>query len=397
MRATAYDNACLPSPEQLQELLKQRRTVRRFSKRKLHRRLIAEIAGYAAYAPTNNYHLRLVAIDDPALLETLYAVARKVTARLYNLYFRSDVVFSVLSTMTPKVDVKTRIKLARAVAEGEALEQPPAAMVFVVGDRRVLLSEASAQYALYNIILYALTNGIGSRINAAGQVVFDRNRKIRRQLGLERQEHVLGAVELGYPGVRFRNKVDGKALPLQWNGAMELQGKNTEAQQRLSSQKGVGSVMKHRVRSMGLAFLGLIIITSWWFISNNERASAHPEEGVIDVWVTWGDNPATLQAFFDRYDQPVRVRTGLKYDRAMKALAGSNPPDLMILSTREPVQWAYEGGLILPVDTLNAAEGIAMADFLSRAAGTVRRAGWSHYLYATGWQCRSSVLEQGPV
>jgi len=240
VRATAYDNACLPSPEQLQELLKQRRTVRRFSKRKLHRRLIAEIAGYAAYAPTNNYHLRLVTIDDPALLETLYAVARKVTARLYNLYFRSDVVFSVLSTMTPKVDVKTRIKLARAVAEGEALEQPPAAMVFVVGDRRVLLSEASAQYALYNIILYALTKGIGSRINAAGQVVFDRNRKIRRQLGLERQEHVLGAVELGYSGVRFRNKVDGKALPLQWNGAMELQGKNTEAQQRLSSQKGVG-------------------------------------------------------------------------------------------------------------------------------------------------------------
>jgi len=114
---------------------------------------------------------------------------------------------------------------------------------------------------------------------------------------------------------------------------------------------------------MGLAFLGLIIITSWWFISNNERASAHPEEGVIDVWVTWGDNPATLQAFFDRYDQPVRVRTGLKYDRAMKALAGSNPPDLMILSTREPVQWAYEEGLILPVDTLNAAERIAMADF----------------------------------
>ena len=48
----------LPTPEQIDELLKQRRSVRRFKERKVERPLLEEIIGYGIYAPTNNYHLR---------------------------------------------------------------------------------------------------------------------------------------------------------------------------------------------------------------------------------------------------------------------------------------------------------------------------------------------------
>jgi hypothetical protein len=39
---------------------------------------------------------------------------------------------------------------------------------------------------------------------------------VRRRLGLGRHERILGQLDLGYPAVRFRNKVRGKALPVTW-------------------------------------------------------------------------------------------------------------------------------------------------------------------------------------
>ena len=38
-----------------------------------------------------------------------------------------------------------------------------------------------------------------------------------RSLGTD-LEHILAMVELGYPAVRFRNKVEGKTLSIAWNG-----------------------------------------------------------------------------------------------------------------------------------------------------------------------------------
>ena len=87
----------------------------------------------------------------------------------------------------------------------------------IVSDRRVALSVESAQYALYNMILYGQALGIGSRLKGTGQTFLDRSKAARKHLGLHKHEHILGMLELGYPAVRFRNKVMGKELPIQWN------------------------------------------------------------------------------------------------------------------------------------------------------------------------------------
>lgn len=68
------------------------------------------------------------------------------------------------------------------------------------------------------MILYAQARGIGSRINAGGPITLDRSRVARRHLGLGKREHVLATLELGYPAVRFRNKAEGKTMPVVWNG-----------------------------------------------------------------------------------------------------------------------------------------------------------------------------------
>jgi nitroreductase/Pyruvate/2-oxoacid:ferredoxin oxidoreductase delta subunit len=214
----AYDDSRLPSPEALTELFKERRTVRYFKPRQIDRALVEEIVSFGIYAPTNNYALKAVVVDDPAIIEALDAVVMRFVRWIYGLFYRSELTFRVVSALTPAVDAKGRVKMARGLARGRASETLPAAIVFVVGDRRILMSEASAQYALYNMILYAQARGIGSRINAGGPISLDRSRVARSRLGLERREHILATLELGYPAVRFRNKVEGRAMPIVWNG-----------------------------------------------------------------------------------------------------------------------------------------------------------------------------------
>lgn len=218
IQAEPYDKDRLPAPDQLLELLKQRRTVRRFRTRPLERKLIEEIAGVGIYAPTNNYDLRAIAVDDPDLMELFDRVIMQYSKRTYNLFFKTSLGFTVFSAISPKVNPKLKVKMQNGLELGTSMPTRPAAILFIVGDDRVLFSEASAQYALYNTILYAQIKGVGSRINAAGPLTLDRNKSVRSALGLARNSHILAMLELGYPAVRFRNKVEGKKMPLQWNG-----------------------------------------------------------------------------------------------------------------------------------------------------------------------------------
>jgi nitroreductase/NAD-dependent dihydropyrimidine dehydrogenase PreA subunit len=214
----AYDPDRLPSAEQLAELFKQRRTVRRFKETRIDRALLAEVVGTAIHAPTNNYDLQAIVVDDPAILETLDAIIMRFVTWTYNLLYRPTLVFNLVRTMTPAIGPKTRVKMKHGLEAGKSFDTLPAALVLVVGDRRIILSEASAQYALYNMILYAQARGIGSRINGGIPLTLDRSRRARKRLGLQKHEHILAALELGYPAVRFRNKVEGKTMPIAWNG-----------------------------------------------------------------------------------------------------------------------------------------------------------------------------------
>ncbi len=212
-----YNERRLPTPEQLDELFKERRTIRFFKEDKIDRTVLEEIVGYGIYAPTNNYALRAIVVDDQATIEELDRIILRFVSKIYNLFFRSRIVFNLLRRITPIADPKDRVKMESTLEKGSTFDTPPAAIVFVVGDRRIALSEASAQYALYNMILYAQVRGIGSRLKGSGQIVLDRNKSARELLALQRHEHILGTLELGYPAVRFRNKVEGKTLPIRWN------------------------------------------------------------------------------------------------------------------------------------------------------------------------------------
>jgi len=213
----AYDKARLPSPEQLDELFKERRTIRFFKKDRVDRALLEEIVGYGIYAPTNNYDLRAILVDDQEIIEVLDRLLMQFVSRTYKVVFKPKIVFNLIRRITPALDPKDKVKMENALERGYAFHRPPA-IVFIVGDKRIALSEASAQYALYNMILYAQAKGIGSSLWGSAQIFLDRNKAARERLGLQKYEHILGALGLGYPAVKFANKVAGKTLSIQWNG-----------------------------------------------------------------------------------------------------------------------------------------------------------------------------------
>ncbi|MGD9375028.1 MAG: nitroreductase family protein [Anaerolineae bacterium] len=208
------DERRLPTAGQLDELFKQRHSIRFFKADRIDRSLLQEIVSCGVYAPTNNHDLRVVVVDDREAIEALEGIAVRFNARIYRLFFRSGLVFGVLRRFVPDVNAKVRAKLE--TRRHDRLN--PAAMVFVVGDPRIALSEASAQAALDVMTFYAQMQGIGSCLWGAGTMILNRNRKVRRKLGLRGPERILGILLLGYPSIKFGNNVVGRAMPVVWNG-----------------------------------------------------------------------------------------------------------------------------------------------------------------------------------
>jgi multiple sugar transport system substrate-binding protein len=90
------------------------------------------------------------------------------------------------------------------------------------------------------------------------------------------------------------------------------------------------------------------------------------EEGVLRVWVTWGDDRDQIQPLFDRYtqetDQQVKVASRVRLDQLEDALDSDTPPDIVILSNNAPVASYYRQGYIEPLDNWIEAANIDMAD-----------------------------------
>lgn len=210
----SYERSLLPSPRQLDELFKERRSIRFFKVDRVDRSLIEEIVGYGIYAPTNNHKLRVVVVDDVVITAELERIAVRSNSRFYRIFFKPKIVYGLLSRITPAVNPQVKIKLEKRMHDTFR----PAAMVFVVGDRRIAFSEASAQAALDLMALYAHVRGVGSCLWGAGRIIFNRSKTIKQRLGLHKREHILGILLLGYPAVRFRNKVEGRTMSIQWNG-----------------------------------------------------------------------------------------------------------------------------------------------------------------------------------
>ncbi len=217
----AFAADLLPTAPQIEELLAERRTVRAFTDEPVDRAVVEEIVSWGAYAPTHNFHLRCVAVDDPRVIAAVDRAAVRFSALVYRLIFRPAPVRWLVSACPPAVRQefsKALPKLQAVVRRGRGYESLPPVLVCVVGDRRTPLSLESAQYALYNMALVAQVRGLGCRNLVGNLMIFNRSRELRVMLGLTRAERIFALAGFGHPAVRFRNKVVGRAMSTRWVG-----------------------------------------------------------------------------------------------------------------------------------------------------------------------------------
>jgi nitroreductase/NAD-dependent dihydropyrimidine dehydrogenase PreA subunit len=224
----AFERQRLPKAEQLDELFRERRSIRRFKRDKIDRALLEEIALYGGYAPTHAFSLRAIIVDDgdliAALDQTIVGNCRWIHRLVYQLK-----VGEILAAWFGYADEmkKARPKIEATLRQDHAFHSMPTAFIFVVGDKNVPLSEASAQYALANMMYYAQVKGVGTCLWANGPIFIDKHRLARRQLGIGPKERIFGAMYMGYPAARFSNKVAGKKMNIQWNGAIGIREETT--------------------------------------------------------------------------------------------------------------------------------------------------------------------------
>jgi nitroreductase len=213
----AFDEARMPSPEQIDEMFKQRRSIRTYKRDKIDRALLEEIVTYGIYAPTHNYGFRAIVVDDEEVIEALDRILMRFLSIVYNVAYRPEIVGALAGLMGFSEEYSLgKPKIENSLKRGSAFHHP-AAIVFIVGDRRIPLSVDSAQYYLANMTFYAQAKGVASCLWGNGPIFMDRSPAARRRLGLRRPDRIFGALFLGYPAVRFRNKVEGRRMTIQWN------------------------------------------------------------------------------------------------------------------------------------------------------------------------------------
>jgi nitroreductase len=216
----SFDKTNYPSPIQLDELFKERRTIRDFKQDKIDRAILEQIVSYASYAPTHNFNFRTIVIDDPEIIRKVETAIYRFTTRLYRFLYKPKAIHWMVKFFAPKSEfeyLKAKPKLEKSIERGKAFKTAPAAIVMIVGEKRIPLSLESAQYALYNIDLYAQTLGLGCRNLVGNQMILNRNKSLRKLIKIGKNEKVYGTIALGYPSVRFKNKIIGKRMPIQWN------------------------------------------------------------------------------------------------------------------------------------------------------------------------------------
>jgi nitroreductase/Pyruvate/2-oxoacid:ferredoxin oxidoreductase delta subunit len=209
----------LPSAEQLDELFGTRHSIRHFRKAKIDRALLSEIVDAGAYAPTEDFHLRVIAVDDEEIIAQIDRFLFELTVKIYRRFFKLKLIGELAKlTGFSHTYQRTASKLQHVIERGHALGTLPAAFLFVVGDKRLPLSRDSAQHALANMTYAAWARHVGSCLSGNGPMYLDNDTTIRKRLGLAKRQNILGALMLGYPELKFSNRVMGKTLPIDWNG-----------------------------------------------------------------------------------------------------------------------------------------------------------------------------------
>jgi len=214
-----------PSPETLELLLRERRSIRLYEKTPIPQDILRQILGAGKHAPTgrNSQNVRYVVLQSPDEIEQL----RKMTLDFYEKLFskiKSPLGAFVLSLIAGRRIVESlreslpKMEYARKLIEQgkDCLFYHAPVVVIAHAESWDTCSAFNCSTALYNCSLMAQTLGVGCCFNGYLVSAVNHDRKIKRWLNVPHDHLSFAAMTLGYQKITFQALIERTSPMVQW-------------------------------------------------------------------------------------------------------------------------------------------------------------------------------------
>jgi nitroreductase/NAD-dependent dihydropyrimidine dehydrogenase PreA subunit len=205
------------SAEDFVELLRRRRSIKAFKDVAVPRTTLQDIVRAGSFAPTMNREIEAIVVDDPSLIALIDAEALRFVRRWHMLLFGFRPLTWLVSLFAATLPVIKR-KIVRDLEIKKRVAKPGTrAVVLLIGDPRIPVTESSAQYYLANMILMAQILGLGSCLMDSLRLALNGSRRARKALAVPRRFKFLGVLSLGQPDEKILNVPEGVGMRIGWN------------------------------------------------------------------------------------------------------------------------------------------------------------------------------------
>jgi nitroreductase/NAD-dependent dihydropyrimidine dehydrogenase PreA subunit len=229
--ATSYENypgqgsGPATSPETLGLLLRERRSVRKYTEAPIPRDLIETILEAGRYAPTgsNSQNVNYLVLTSPervlalrnmtlAFYEKIFSRARGRFGSLLLRLAAGRRTLEYLHESLPKVEhAYEEMKKGKDILFYHA-----PVLILAHAESWDSSSPFNCSVALYNCSLMAHTLGLGCCFNGFLVNAANRDRKIKNRLGIPRDHKCYAAMTLGYPQLKYRRLVHRDQVKVIW-------------------------------------------------------------------------------------------------------------------------------------------------------------------------------------
>lgn len=206
----------LPDYDSLLELLKARRSHRKYKDKPVEKDKLELICQGSRYAPSNVFSYELIVVTDQVLIKRLEEIVLGFYDKVDRIFFSHPTLVRMAKKITTALDDVTERKFRLGMQNRQTFHRPPA-MIFIVGDHHIPYSEQSCQYFTYNMILIAETLGLVTCIlYGGGDRPLNWSKEAKQLLGINRDRRILGILGIGYPQVLFERAFEGNYPTLHW-------------------------------------------------------------------------------------------------------------------------------------------------------------------------------------
>lgn len=201
--ADCAPNGPLPTPDHMLNLLRQRRSIRRFRPTPVGPDILAQLPAALAWSPTgcNDHRLHAVLVNGSTAMDRL----RNPTLRLLRF---------LVKTRLPQLINRKLNRVLSDILDGEDVifRQAPH-MIVIATPKNAPCADFDPTIALAQFELYAQTFGLGTLWCGFALFAFRFFRHLRRPLALPKGYRVGGVILFGYPDVTFHRTTCPEPVP----------------------------------------------------------------------------------------------------------------------------------------------------------------------------------------